>query len=570
MESLPILKYIKKYPVSFALQAFGGILYNTLVAYGVVLLGKIIDAAISKDFGMIVKAVVIYLAVVFAFQFGRYIKRYFVADFGLLMEMDLKKDIFNAIVGKSINDLERDKVGDLMSRSTSDVTKVTGAISKTVEEIWDTWLLLVSYFVSLLLMNWKITLLSSVFIPVSILAAQFIRHPLYKYSKQYAVIAAKISINLQQTIIGIPILRLFGAEEQRKKELNNDYERQMKASLMTSIFQSAMVPIYVAVASTGVIVIIILGGKEVLAGNWKIGTLWSFLTIFTAMAARTPIAAKVFNMWHAAVAAWERIAEEMNHFDAINKKSADKISNVDVVAKNLSFQYPIGTSDVLDNISFDVDTGSVVGITGPVGCGKTALCLSFTGVYDYKGSILVNGTELRELDEEKRAGMISYLGHEQFLFSSSIKDNITINPGEVILEVDEDRLQKAIYFACLEDDLKKMENGINTIVGERGVKVSGGQKQRIALARAIYADRPLLLLDDPFSALDILTEQKIVDRLKQMKDKTILIFSHRLEVFKSADHILVIQNGKISEQGTHKELIRRSGVYERIYNAQNC
>lgn len=569
MESLPIVKYIKKFPVSFALQAFGGILYNTLVAYGIVLLGKIIDAAISKEFNGIIKSIVIYLAVVFTFQFGRYIKRYFVADFSLLMEMDLKKDIFNAIVGKNISELERDKVGDLMSRTTSDVTKVTGAISKTVEEVWDTWLLLISYFVSLILMNWKITLLSSVFIPVSLLAAQLIRHPLYTYSKQYAVIAAKISINLQQIIIGIPILRLFGAEEQKRQELNRDCERQMKASLMTAIFQSAMVPIYVAVASIGVIVIITMGGKEVLAGNWRIGTLWSFLTIFTAMAARTPIAAKVFNLWHAAVAAWERIAEEMNHFDPINNSAIEKISNVDVEVKNLSFQYPIGTSDVLNNISFNAGKGSIIGITGPVGCGKTALCLSFTGVYDYKGSILVNGTELRDLGEEKRAGMISYLGHEQFLFSSSIQDNITIDPGESTLEVDQSRLQDAIYFACLEDDLNGMENGINTIVGERGVKVSGGQKQRIALARAIYADRPLLLLDDPFSALDILTEQKIVDRLKQMKDKTIFIFSHRLEVFKSAEHILVVQNGEITEQGTHKELISCSRVYKQIYNAQN-
>ena len=416
-------------------------------------------------------SIAIYIGVVVFSMLCRYLKRYYVRDFAVLMEMDMRKDILDSILHKSSRSLDHDKVGDLMSRTTSDVAKVTETIRKTVTEIWDTWLLIISYFVSLLIMNPKIALLSSVFIPVSIIAAELIRHPLYKYGEQYSVLAGKISSNLQQILIGIPVLRLFGAEEQKKQELND------------------------------------LCGQQVTAGLKEV--------------------------------------------------------------KNLSFRYPLGTSDAITNITFRARPDEVVGVTGPVGCGKTALCLALSGIYEYRGSITINGVQLRDMNDAEKAGIISYLGHEQYLFSASVRDNITMNFGGMDLEADESLLNAAIYFACLENDIEAMANGMDTVIGERGVQVSGGQKQRIALARAIYQNRPLLLLDDPFSALDIFTEQKILERLRELRLKTIIIFSHRLGAFKDAERILVIQNGSVAEAGTHDELIDHGGVYRQIYAAQS-
>ena len=235
-------------------------------------------------------SIAIYIGVVVFSMLCRYLKRYYVRDFAVLMEMDMRKDILDSILHKSSRSLDHDKVGDLMSRTTSDVAKVTETIRKTVTEIWDTWLLIISYFVSLLIMNPKIALLSSVFIPVSIIAAELIRHPLYKYGEQYSVLAGKISSNLQQILIGIPVLRLFGAEEQKKQELND------------------------------------LCGQQVTAGLKEV--------------------------------------------------------------KNLSFRYPLGTSDAITNITFRARPDEVVGVTGPVGCGKTALCLALSGIYEYRGSCL--------------------------------------------------------------------------------------------------------------------------------------------------------------------------------------
>lgn len=569
MLRLPFLKYVKKYPFIFVVQAFGGITYNILLSYGIVLLGKLIDVALTGDFSAVLRSVAVYLVVITFSMFCRYLKRYYVRDFAVLMEMDMHKAVFGSVLHKDSQRLDRDKVGDLMSRTVLDVEKVTEAIRKTVTEIWDTWLLIMAYFVSLLLMNPKIALLSSIFIPVSIIAAELIRHPLYRYSKQYSSLAGKISADLQQILTGIPVLRMFGAEQQKKRELDGLCERQVTAGLKVAILQSAMVPVYTAIASMGVIVIIVMGGGEVINGSWPIGRFWSFLTTFTAMAGRAPKAAKVFNMWHAADAAWERIVEEMDSHSSVFEKTPLTPADVCIEVKNLSFQYPLGTVNAIEDITFSACPGEMVGVTGPVGCGKTALCLALSGIYKYGGSIAINGAEVRDMNEAEKSGIVAYLGHEQYLFSASVKDNITMNFGGLDLAVDENLLHNAIHFACLEEDLKAMPNGMDTVVGERGVQVSGGQKQRIALARAIYQNRPLMLLDDPFSALDIFTEQIILERMKGLTSKTIIIFSHRLGAFKEAKHILVMQGGGIGETGTHDELIERGGMYKQIYAAQS-
>ena len=569
MFRLPLTPYVKKYPFIFTLQGIGGIAYNILLAYGIVLLGKVIDAAATGNLPAILRSAVVYIGVLVLSMFCRYLKRYYVRDFAVLMEMDMRRDIFDSILNKSSSKLDHDKVGDLMSRTTSDVAKVAETIRKTVTEIWDTWLLIMAYSVSLLIMNPKIALLSSAFIPISVVAAELIRHPLYKYSKQYSVLAGKISAGLQQILIGIPVLRLFGAEKQKKQELDDLCSQQVNANLKVTILQSAMVPIYTAVASVGVIVTIIMGGQEVIDGYWLIGTFWSFLTTFTAMAARAPKAAKVFNMWHSADAAWERITEELGNYCSAAENETMSPSKVDIKVKNLAFRYPLGTSDAITNISFSARPDEVIGVTGPVGCGKTALCLALSGIYEYGGSITINGVQLRDMTGGEKAGVVSYLGHEQYLFSASVRDNITMNFGGLDLKTDENLLNDAIYFACLEDDIKAMVNGMDTVIGERGAQVSGGQKQRIALARAIYQNRPFLLLDDPFSALDIFTEQKILERLKGLRSKTIVVFSHRLGAFKGADRVLVLQNGSVAEAGTHDELLDRGGIYKQIYAAQS-
>lgn len=590
---LPISHLIKKFPFQFIMSCIFGVLYNSLIAVSVVRLGKVIDAAVTQDFKEIVYMTAIYLAVIFISQSSRYLKRYYTYSLENLIEMDLKHSVFTGIIRKDASSLESGTVGDLMSRTTVDVRRVVAAISKTFVEVFDTWVLLASYFISLLVLDLKITLISSISIPFAILAAELVRHPLYKYSREYSESSGKIGTQLQQTLTAIPVLRLFGVEDIKRDELNGLCVKQTKAGFKIVLFESGMEPVYIGIASLGVIVIILMGGHEVVYNGWAIGSFWSFLTIFTAMAARTRTAARVFNTWHMAGAAWERLSGHVDYtefkqdkrsrlahpqaaaleaggFPGLDEKpKTAEITAVDLDVRGLSYKYPLGNTYVLRDISFKLRQNEILGITGPIGSGKSALCLALTGLYEYEGSARYNGKELRSLDEAVRSGIVSYLGHEQYLFSASIKDNICIDLSSGKASVNEALLKEAVEISCLEHDLSLMPDNINTIVGERGVKVSGGQRQRIALARAIYLNKPLLLLDDPFSALDIVTERRIIENLKRLKGKSIIIFSHRLEAFCNASEVIVLKDGKVSERGTHEALMADAGsMYKSIYDAQ--
>jgi ATP-binding cassette, subfamily B, multidrug efflux pump len=245
--------------------------------------------------------------------------------------------------------------------------------------------------------------------------------------------------------------------------------------------------------------------------------------------------------------------------------------------RDLAFRFADADHDVLQGLSFEAEPGMLVAITGPVGSGKSALATVLTGLYPYNGSVCVGNRELRDLSVSERVQTIAYSGQDAFLFSASIAQNITLQtngagPG------DEDRssskddaaLQRALADSALADDMPLFPEGLASVVGERGVRVSGGQRQRISLARALYAGSPLLVLDDPFSAVDIGTERRMIAQLRAAREaRTLFVFSHRLAAFAEADLILVLNGGRLVESGTHSALMAAGGIYATIYQAQD-
>jgi len=198
-----------------------------------------------------------------------------------------------------------------------------------------------------------------------------------------------------------------------------------------------------------------------------------------------------------------------------------------------------------------------------VGSGKSALGLALTGMYDYEGEIYLGDEEFRDIPKSKKVATISYMGHDPFLFSDTVENNITWGNSNP------EKLERVLSIASLKTDITKFEKGVKTKVAERGAKVSGGQRQRISLARALYKDASILILDDPFSAVDLYTEGKIIEALREnANDKFIFIFSHRLEAFKYTDKVIVLDKGKIVEMGTHEELSKNHGIYNKIIDSQ--
>ncbi len=596
---LSLVSYLKRYKFQFWIQTAGGVLYNTIIVAGPVILGHALDAAanLEKNGPMpeLVRNLAFYCAafllVTMFFQYARYVKRWYIRDMSNRIACDMRAGLLSSVLKYPMDRIENESVGDLMSRTVGDVEQVVSTMQSAINETWDTWLLMISYFAVLMFYSPWITLLCSIPIPAAIFVAEWVRHPLYRFSINSRKAASVVNSHLQKTLNGLTILRLFGREETEKERLKNFSTNQMQWTIKTNMLQTGMMPVYATFASLGVIGVIGLAGGKVIHGDWSIGYFTAYLTMFIAMSTRTWVAARVFNQFHAAKAAWDRIKEKIKAITEGDDKSqsypqtikelvnaAREADNADVnvltagtpymYVENLSFGFKSSSHPVLDKISFEVGKGEMVGVTGPVGSGKSTLAAVLTGLYSYSGKISVNGKSLSDFTGPEKVGTFAYAGQDSFLFSESIAQNITFKPGK-LSEEEKERLDRAIYISALSEDLELFPEGLETKVGEKGIKLSGGQKQRISLARAIYTGNPVIILDDPFSAVDIGTEKRMIERIrKHLENKTIFIFSHRLAAFVDADRILVLDKGKLIEQGTHEELMSQNGVYEKIYSAQ--
>jgi ABC-type multidrug transport system fused ATPase/permease subunit len=561
METLP--RYLFKYMPQFVISSIGGIIYNTVIVLGPILLGNLIDYAGGGAGLKVLLSAIYFVGVTAFFQLARFVKRWFMRDQFNRVACDLRQTFMERMLLRSLPGLEKETVGDLMSRTVGDITLVVDTVMTTLNEGWDTWLLMISYFVALMFKDWKITLIASVMVPLTILLAQNMRHILYRYSMAARKAASASSGGLTRYLDAAAVLRLFGREASEAEGIRASFEKQTNYNIKEMLLQQALLPVYSLIAGLGIVAVIAMGGQMVVSGDWTIGSFNAYLVMFIAFSGRTRVAARVFNRWHAARAAWSRVKEKLaKTSDLPTREAAGKPDCRELRVQNLNFGFEDG-SDIIHDISFTARKGQIIGITGSVGSGKTSLAHALTGLYPYKGSITLDGTEISGLPAEARSRLIAYTGHEQFLFSMSIKDNIRLS------EEDESSLDLALAASALKKDIEVFDAGLDTVVGEKGMRVSGGQRQRIAMARAIHSGAPVLLLDDPFSAVDILTEAEMIERLKQdYKDRIVLLFTHRLTAFPYADNILVLKSGKIIAQGNHDSLMKEEGLYKEIYNAQ--
>jgi ABC-type multidrug transport system fused ATPase/permease subunit len=322
-----------------------------------------------------------------------------------------------------------------------------------------------------------------------------------------------------------------------------------------------MQPIYNVIAMTGILAVIYLGGGRVIHGDWSIGTFTAFFNIFVAMAAKASKASKLFNSVQKSQVSWRRVKPYLTEYRQKDTSTAIQEGTGKLEVKNLGMSYGEGQDIIVQNISFEAEEGEIIGITGPIASGKSSLGLALTGLYPYFGCIKVDGKELSEYSEYERSRMIAYLGHSPELLSDTIEQNITFGKYRDITAVLKD--------VCFEDELAAMPEGKDTLVGNSGVRLSGGQQSRIALARALLNHNKLIILDDPFSAVDMRTERRIMENLRRhYKDSMIILISHRLAIFKDIDRILLMHGDKTAEYGTHEQLMKNSRLYSDIYHLQ--
>lgn len=557
-----IINYWKKEKLAVACIVIFGLSFNTSIVLGPIYQGKLIDSIVGgKDLKSVLNVAAVYVAIIGTIQLLRYFKRFYIRRFANSTSATMRLMIYNNIIHKSSKELDDENLGNLMTRSISDVDLCVEGMRKFTTEVFDTGILMISYLVSMLFYDVRITIRAVIFIPIAMFLAEKLKGIIYKYSADFRKKSSEITDLTYDIIENSMLYRVSGMEvKNRGKYCDELQDLQIKA-VKANILENSMQPIYNIIAMIGVVTVIYLGGIKVIEGGWTVGEFSTYIAMFTAMGVKASKAAKLFNSVQKSQVSWKRIKPYLNEYK--KKDMIDHIREENIILKveKLSFRYSKEKEAIVRDISFEGKSGEIIGITGPIGSGKSTLISALLGLYPYSGSIKINDKELNDYSEYERSEMISYLGHNPQLLSDSIYNNITLGEDKIITDVLED--------VCFHKDLSLMIHGKDTLVGNSGVRLSGGQQSRIALARALLKKNKIIILDDPFSAVDMKTEDEIINNLKNnYKDSLIILASHRLAVFNKIDKIILLNSDKTAEYGTHEEMLGKSRVYETIYNLQ--
>lgn len=557
-----IISYWKNEKYAVTLIIGFGIIFNSATVLGPIYQGKLIDSILNGDsLASLVFLSIIFVSIIGIIQWMRYFKRFYIRRFANSTIATMRLMVYNNIMNKSITELDNEDIGNLMTRAISDVELCVEGMRKFTTEIFDTGVLMLSYLITMLFYDVKITLLASVFIPVAMFLAEKMKKIIYKYSIAFRIKSSEMASFTYDAIENATLYRVSGIEEQNREKYNIELKDLQDKAIKASILENSMQPIYNIIAMCGVIVVIYFGGSKVIDGYWSVGKFSAFLTIFTAMAIKASKAAKLFNSIQKSQVSWKRIKPYLSDYYSKDKTTNINIVDTKLVIESLGFSYPTSKDSIIEDISLTCKNGQIIGVTGPIASGKSTFGVSLLGQYPYRGSIKIDGKELRDYSDYEKSNMISYLGHKPQLLSDTIYNNITLGNEANINEVLKD--------VSLLEDLSTMSDGINTIVGNRGVRLSGGQQARVSLARTLLNKNKIIILDDPFSAVDMKTEEEIIQNLKlNYKESIIIIISHRLNIFDKIDNIILINDDKKIQYGTHNQLMKSSELYSTIYNLQ--
>lgn len=513
----------------------------------------------NKKAGTMAMLVLAYIVVTLAVQAARFVKRFYIRRFANNINRNMKGILYANLVRKSRAFLEKEGAGELMTKAISDVDDCVEGMRKFTTEVFDTGIAMVGYAVMLFVYDRRLALLSLMFTPISYFCAAKMKKPVQRAGSAYKKAAGALSAATLDRAENAVTYRTYGCENARVERYEGALKNYEKTAVRNSVWQSALPPLYLAASEAGVLFIIWFGAKNVLGtgwNTWDIAAITTFLSCFTKLTVKSSKVAKLFNSVQKAEVSWKRIKPMMNMPEQLETLDIPKSENVTI--SDLSFAY--GDTPVFSGLNLTVRPGEIVGITGPVACGKSTLGRVFLCEAPYSGSVRFGSKEISSLTSREIAGTVGYLGHDPELSTDTVQNN-------VLCGSDCD-LMKYLTAVALKDEILSMEDGVNTVVGNNGVRLSGGQAQRLALARTLAHPRPVMVLDDPFSALDRRTEDTVFGALQDYaKDKVVFLISHRLYHFPKMQKIIFMEDGKTTV-GTHDELMNTSPAYRRLYESQ--
>jgi len=502
------------------------------------------------------------------------------------IEYDIRNDLLGTLICQDPEFYVRNRTGDLMSRATNDLNNVRMVLGPGIMYTANTIATAVISLYFMIKLSSSLTIWTLIPVPIVVLSVYYFGRIIHAASERIQAALGTLSTRAQENLTGVRVIRAYAQEQQEIasfEEANREYvNRYVKLIGAWSLFFPALT------AMIGVSVVILLGkgGASVMAGAISLGTLWSFYTFLGQLTFPIIALGWVTNIFQRGAASMGRlnyilnarpgIRDEANvvasgnghpHAQAATKASVPGEIRGEIEFRHLTFAYPTAPDDpVLIDINLHVPAGSTLAIVGATGSGKSTLAALVARLWEAPpGSVLIDGRSIRDYPIQQLRRSIGYVPQDTFLFSETLRENIAFG----VQEATDSRVTGAAGIACIDADIEGFPQRYETMVGERGITLSGGQKQRTSLARAVIRDPRILILDDSLSSVDTDTEERILRALRGvMRERTTILVSHRISTVQAADQIILLQQGRIIERGTHESLLTQGGEYAELHQRQ--
>ncbi|EHL5790851.1 TPA: ABC transporter ATP-binding protein [Listeria monocytogenes] len=562
--------YYKPYRTLFIIDFGCAVLAAILELAFPVAVNHVIDTLLpGKDFGLIITAALALLFFYILNTFMQYIVTYFGHMLGLNIETDMRRDLFSHLQKQPFGFYDNQKTGKLMSRMTTDLFEIGEVAHHGPEDIFISIMSLFGAFFLMLNINVKLAISTFILVPILTVLIFYFNKRMTKVTTGIFKDLGNFNAGVENAISGVRVVQAFANEPHEKGRfsvLNQTYRQSklmfykvMGLSFSFNYFLMRLISLFA----------LLFGAYFTINGEISYGEFVGFILLTNVFIRPIEKINNVIESYPKGFAGFKRFLEVMDTEPAIQDEKGAKPAEAfrgDIAYNQVSFEYSDGKK-VLNHINFSIKAGETVAFVGPSGAGKTTICNLLPRFYDVSaGEITIDGENIKRFTLPSLRAQIGVVQQDVFLFSGTVRENIAYGK----LDASDEEIEHVVKLAHLSKVVEEMPDGLDTIIGERGVKLSGGQKQRLAIARMFLKNPPILILDEATSALDTETEQVIQASLEELAEgRTTLIIAHRLATIKHADRIIVVNETGIAETGTHDELLAQdNGAYKRLYDAQ--
>ncbi len=596
------LASLNKYFVRYIWHLLGGIAFVTISNYFRILqpqmLRRALDLVVENIglyrntegfasqaviYAMLGKSLLFFgiIVVVLAILMGlfMYFMRQTIIVMSRLIEYDMRKELFDHYQALNLEFYKRNSTGDLMSRITEDVNKVRNYFGPTILYGVNLITLFTLTIYSMIQVSPTLTFYSLLPLPFLVLTIYYVSSQIQRRSTVIQQQLSSLTSAAQEAYSGIRVVKSYVREEPTVQHFAGQSELYKSKALNLAKIDNAFFPVMLLMIGASTIITVYVGGLQVVEGTITPGNIAEFVIYVSMLTWPVTSIGWIASLAQQAAASQKRLNEFLNTKPQIvvqsggdksetDKKAAESFQlNGNITFKNVTFTYPDTGITALKNVSFSVKKGEKLAIIGRTGSGKSTIADLLVRMYDVtEGSILIDGQDIKTLPLDLLRQRVGYVPQDVFLFSNSVAGNIAFGRRD---EVERAEIEQFARYAAVYDDIQGLSDGFDTVVGERGVTLSGGQKQRISIARALIKRPNIVLFDDCLSAVDTTTEQTILGYMNDaLADKTAIIITHRIYGLLRFDRIIVLDNGEMTEQGTHDELMQNGGYYAEIFEQQ--